>query len=101
MPLTSAVIGLLTALVPLVIFLVQRRKARDPEQRRDDNATEFALLSAQIAEAEARGDFAAADALRLLVRDRIAPECRAVDSASPGKLVSDPAASGNSDHGAG
>lgn len=73
--LIAALASLATAALGVWLVYLQRAKSATPEQRRDDNAADFALLQHQIAEAEERGDFAAADALRRLVREHVlAPE---------------------------
>ena len=73
MSILAALLALATALIPLVVYFARRRGSPTLEERRDDRDQAFARVEQQIADAETRFDFAAADALRQQLRDRIAP----------------------------
>jgi hypothetical protein len=95
-----AVLGLLGALAPLLVAWFNRRVDPSPAQRSDEISAEFRELEAQIAELERRGDFAAADALRVQLITRVEAERVAGAGHGDGQQLPPAAAGGDDDHGA-
>lgn len=99
MSLTIAILTLLGALVPLAFLLLRRKVEPTAQERSDEISAEFRELEAQIVLFEARGDFAAADALRVQLITRAEAERVAGIGDGDGQQLPPPVAGGDNDHG--
>jgi len=71
---TATLLALATALVPFLIWYVQRRLAPAPEERMDSAGREVAAMRTEVDRARRAGDHARADALlRRLYQRAVAP----------------------------
>ncbi len=90
-----AILGLLTALLPLIIWYVKRKYSPTGIERQDDLADDVAAITAEIMAARRDGDDARADALLRRLRAQHAGEQR--PSGTAGQCDSSNSATGNRD----
>ncbi len=70
MTLAIAIISLITAAIPLIIWYVKRKHSPTPQEQLCDTASEFEQLRADLADARARGDDAGAESVLRRLRAR-------------------------------
>jgi hypothetical protein len=70
MTLTLAILSLITAAIPLIIYYVKRKNSPTVQEQLSDTAAEFERLRADLAAARERGDDAGAESLLRRLRAR-------------------------------
>lgn len=98
MELALAIVALLGALAPVLVSWWNRRNDPTPAQRADDVSVEVREVEALIAEHDARGNFAAADALRLQLVNRVTSNGDTGGGHSDGQRLPAAPAGGLDDH---
>ena len=68
-----AILGLLTALIPVLLWYVKRKHSPTLEERLDDARRAQAALMAEVVEARRRGDDARAESLLRRLRAQVLP----------------------------